>query len=119
MLRGTVEPEQRLRLEAELEASAEHIARISELDTPPVAIKRVQPSLTYRMEQTGGNATMSCVIDRDGVPQNLRVDKQTDAELGKRCLEAAAQWRFKPGMIQGKAVKTRVSVPFIISPSSS
>jgi TonB family protein len=118
-LRGTVEPERKLRLETELEASAEHIARINELDTRPEVIKRVQPSLTYRMEVAGGNVTISCVVDRDGVPKNLRIDKQTDTELGKRCLEAAAQWRFKPGMIKGKPVKTRVTLPFIITPSSN
>jgi TonB family protein len=119
LLRGTVEPETRLHLEAELESSAERIARISELDIRPVAIKRVEPSLSYRMEQTGGNVTISCVVDRDGVPRNLRIDKQTDPELGKRCLEAAAQWRFKPGLIKGKPVKTRVTLPFVITPSSA
>ena len=119
VLRGTVEPERRLALEMELEATAEHIARLNELDTRPEAIKRVQPSLTYRMEQAGGNVTISCVVDAQGMPTMLRIDKQTDVELGKRCLEAASQWRFKPGMIKGKPVKTRVTLPFIITPTAT
>jgi len=118
MLRGTVEPDRTLRLETALEATAEHIARLSELDVRPEAIKRVQPTLTYKMQQTGGNVTISCVVDAQGVPTSLRIDKQTDTELGKRCLEAASEWRFKPGLIKGRPVKTRVTLPFIITPST-
>jgi TonB family protein len=117
VLRGTVEPERNLHLEAELEASAERIARINELDVRPEPVTRVQPMLSYTMETLGGNVTISLVVDRDGTPKNLRIDKQSDPELGKRCLEAASQWRFKPGMIKGKPVKTRVTLPFIINPS--
>jgi TonB family protein len=112
---GTIEPERNLRLDATLEASAERIARISELDERPVPIKRVEPSLNYDQERIGGNVTISLIVDLDGTPKSLKIEKQSDPTLGRRCLEAASQWRFKPGMIKGKPVKTRVTLPFIIT----
>ena len=55
---------------------------------------------------------ISLVVDRDGTPKDLKVESSTDVEFGRRCLAAAAQWRFRPGTIKGVPVKTRVSLPF-------
>ena len=55
---------------------------------------------------------ISLTIDRDGTPKDLKVDSASDPEFGRRCLAAAAQWRFKPATIKGIPVKTRVALPF-------
>jgi protein TonB len=92
--------------------AADRIFRPNELDERPVPIKMVDPILGYDLQKNGGEAMISLIVDRDGTPKELKVESTTDAEFGRRCLAAAAQWRFKPGTINGSPVRTRVSVPF-------
>lgn len=108
---GRIEPEKLLRLNATLNAE-DRIARLTDLDERPSPTKTVEPSVSYQLEKSGGTATISLTIDRDGTPKDLKVEAASDADFGRRCLAAAAQWRFKPGKIKGVPVKTRVSLPF-------
>jgi TonB family protein len=108
---GKIEPEQSLTLSGSLRAE-DRIVSIRELDERPVAIKTVQPEVGYDAGRNGGSALISLVVDRDGTPKDLKVESASEAEFGKRCLAAAAQWRFRPGTIKGVPVKTRVSLPF-------
>ncbi|HUL52214.1 MAG TPA: PEGA domain-containing protein [Opitutaceae bacterium] len=112
---GQVEPEQAMHLEGALNP-ADRIARIADLDERPEPIKTVDPSINPYQEPTGARVTISLIIDRDGVPKDLKVEQASSTEVGRRCLEAVAQWRFKPGKIHGVPVKTRVSLPFNIAP---
>ena len=111
---GRVEPEKTLRLDATLNP-ADRLARITDLDERPVPIKTVEPSINPYQGITGGKVTISLTIDRDGIPKDLKVEQASNAQLSRRCLEAAAQWRFSPGKIKGIPVKTRVSLPFNIA----
>jgi TonB family protein len=108
---GQIEPEKVLELNGIMKA-ADRIFRPNELDERPVPIKMVDPILGYDLQKNGGEAMISLIVDRDGTPKELKVESTTDAEFGRRCLAAAAQWRFKPGTINGSPVRTRVSVPF-------
>ena len=108
---GKIEAEKTLTLSANLGAE-DRIVPLRELDERPVPIKMVQPELGYEATRTGGSATISLVVDRDGTPKDLKVESATDATFANRCMDAAAQWRFKPGTVKGVPVRTRVSVPF-------
>ena len=110
-VRGQIEAEKTLPLNAVLMA-ADVIVPLNLLEEKPVAIKTVDPVLTYEMQRNGGSATISLTVDRDGTPKDLRVESATDPALGKVCMAAAAQWRFRPGMVKGEPVRTRVSLPF-------
>ena len=112
---GRVEPEKTLRLDATL-ISVDRIAWSSDLDERPVPIKTVEPIVNHYQERTEGNAIISLMIDRDGTPKDLKVEQASSVQFGRRCLEAAARWRFSPGKIKGIPVKTRVSLPFNIAP---
>jgi TonB family protein len=72
----------------------------------------VQPNLDREMTDQGGSATISLTVDRDGTTKDLKVETASDPEFGRRCLAAAAQWRFKPCTINGEPVRTRVMLPF-------
>ena len=111
---GKVEAEQTLHLASPL-VPEDRIARVTELDERPVTIKAVEPTMSYQMSLTGGTATVSLVVGRDGVPTDLKVESASDRAVGVSCLEAAAKWRFKPGTIKGHPVKVRVSLPFNIA----
>jgi TonB family protein len=108
---GKIEAEQALTLNGSLRAE-DRIVSLRELDERPVAIKTVQPEVGYDTGRNGGSAMISLVVDRDGTPKDLKVESATDVEFGRRCLAAAAQWRFRPGTIKGVPVRTRVSLPF-------
>ena len=109
---GRVESEKTLNLSATLRPE-DRIVPSRELDEQPVAIKMVQPEqVGYEARRNGASAMISLVIDRDGTPKDLKVESSTDVDFGKRCIAAAAQWRFKPGIVKGVPVRTRVSLPF-------
>jgi len=108
---GQIEPEKTLTLSGVL-SPEDRIVTLKELDERPVAIKTVNPVIGSDMGRNGGSATISLTVDRDGTPKDLKVESASEPEFGKRCLAAVAQWRFKPGTINGVPVRTRVSVPF-------
>ena len=109
---GTVEANMPLDLAAALEP-IERIARTSELDERPLPIKTVQPTAdTGRFRDKF--AMVSVVVDTDGSPTDVKIEKSNDDEFAALCLDAIRQWRFTPGMIRGKPVKARVTVPFSV-----
>jgi TonB family protein len=108
---GRSEPEKLLQLKATFN-SQDRLAHLNELDAPPSATKSVEPAHSYQQEKSGATAVISLTIDRDGTPKDLKVDSTSDPDFGRRCLAAAAQWRFKPATIKGIPVKTRVALPF-------
>jgi TonB family protein len=111
---GQVEPDKAIHLEATL-TPADRIARIADLDERPEPIKTVDPAINRLQEPGGGKVIISLTIDRDGTPKDLKIEDASNTQLGRRCLEAVEQWRFKPGKIRGVPVKTRVSLPFNIA----
>ena len=93
----------------------DRIVPLKELDERPVLVMFADLELGFDewgLSPSAMTATISCIVERDGTPTDLQVESATDVVLGKRCLSAVAQWRFKPGMIKGVPVRTRVSIPF-------
>ncbi len=93
----------------------DRVARLSELDVRPEPVQTVAPKLASSEAIAGSRVLISAIVDENGVPGDIRVEQTPDAESGRICAEAIAQWRFKPGMIGGRPVKTRVSIPFSIN----
>lgn len=112
-LSGLVQSNQPLDLIGALEP-IERIARTSELDERPLPIKTVQPVVGNPDRFKDKFAMVSVVVDKDGLPTDIKVEKSNDDEFAVLCLEAIRQWRFTPGLIRGQPVKARVTVPFAI-----
>ncbi|MBE2216320.1 MAG: TonB family protein, partial [Opitutaceae bacterium] len=110
---GTVENNKPLDLGAALEP-VERIARTSELDERPLPIKTVQPAVADPGRFKDKFAMVSVVVDKDGMPTDVKVERSNDDEFAVLCLEAIRQWRFTPGTIRGQPVKARVTVPFSV-----
>lgn len=91
----------------------DRILKTSEIAKAPVAIKTVAPDYESRGRDVPEEAVISCVIDRDGVPRSLNVEKTSSVNFGNACLVALAKWRFKPATTNsGRTANVRVSVPF-------
>jgi TonB family protein len=112
---GKIESGKTLTLNATL-LDTDRVMKLSELDERPQAIAMAEPDLTDAMRAEGGFANISFVVGRDGVPADLKVVQASNPALGRVCLAAAAKWRFKPGSIKGKPVRSSVTIPFKIAP---
>jgi outer membrane biosynthesis protein TonB len=52
-------------------------------------------------------------VQRDGTVINVKVERTTDDDIGRRCATALANWRFHPGTAaDDRAVDVRIEMPF-------
>jgi TonB family protein len=112
---GKLEGGKTLTLNATL-LDSDRVMKLSELDERPSPIAQADPELSTSQRLEGGTATISFVVGRDGIPSDLKVEQASNPQFGKACLMAAAKWRFKPGVVHGKPARSKVSIPFKISP---
>jgi TonB family protein len=111
---GKVEPGKTLALNATL-LESDRIMKQSELDERPVQVTVVQPEVTAAQEADGGTVLISFVIGKDGIPTEIKIDQTPNQALGRACLAAVAKWRFTPGKIKGRPVRTRMQIPIKFS----
>ncbi len=80
--------------------------------TLPAVVKEVKPEYTPRAmrEKAEGTVWLSAVVQTTGEPTDIRVTKPLHSELDTMAVEALEQWRFRPGMREGKAVPVRITV---------
>ncbi len=74
--------------------------------TAPVAIVRPEPEYSdeARKAKWQGSVTLELIVDVSGAPKNIRVIRSLGMGLDEKAKEAVANWRFKPGMKDGKPV---------------
>jgi TonB family protein len=78
----------------------------------PVVVKEVKPQYTAdaMKARVQGVVTLECVVNADGIIGDVRVTKALDPALDQEAIKAVKQWRFKPGIKDGKAVPFRVTL---------
>lgn len=74
--------------------------------SPPIVIWQVEPEFTdeARKAKYQGTVEISIIVDADGRVRDPRVVRPVGMGLDERALEAIKQWKFKPGMKDGRAV---------------
>jgi TonB family protein len=80
--------------------------------TPPPVIYEAEPSyseeaLKVRRE---GTVSVSLVVGEDGVPRNMWVIRPLGFGLDDKAMEAVAQWRFQPTLLNGRLVPVQTTV---------
>jgi TonB family protein len=82
--------------------------------TLPKVISEVKPQYTAEAMQARieGTLIMTAVVRTDGTPDDIEITKSLDTEYGldNQGVAALSQWRFEPGLKDGKAVPVRVTV---------
>jgi len=82
--------------------------------TDPVLIREVKPSYTIdaMRAKIQGLVILDVVVLADGTvdPRAIRVTRSLDPGLDREAAIAVRQWRFRPSMLLGRAVASRVSV---------
>ena len=85
----------------------------AEVDRTPQAIKRVPPLYPYtaRLRGVEGHVDVRFTVTPDGKPTAVEVTNAVPPDMFEQAaLRAVRQWRFAPGMHEGKAVGTRLQV---------
>ena len=80
----------------------------------PVVVKQVPPQYTQEAKDARiqGTVLLECVVLADGTIGDVSVKRSLDSTLGldQEAVKAMKQWRFSPGMKDGKPVAVRVQV---------
>ena len=82
--------------------------------TLPKVISEVKPQYTADAlrAKIQGTLIMTAVVRTDGAPGDIEITKSLDTKYGldKQAVAALRQWRFEPGLKDGKPVPVRVTV---------
>ena len=72
----------------------------------PVPILRVSPDYSdeARKARYSGSVLLTIVVDVSGRTRDIRVVRSPGMGLDEKAVEAVRNWRFKPGMKDGKPV---------------
>jgi TonB family protein len=79
---------------------------------PPVLVHDVSPQYTEsaRKAKLSGNVIVGLIVDTNGDPQDVRVEKGLGNELDQKAVEAVQQYRFSPGTKNGEPVAVALKV---------
>ncbi|TDU72902.1 TonB family protein [Prosthecobacter fusiformis] len=84
-----------------------------QLDNKPEPISRVSPKLNAEQRaRAKGVVKLLLIVGPDGSVSKAEVTETPDPSVNAPCVEAARQWRFKPGMRGGKPVSFKLKLPF-------
>jgi TonB family protein len=82
--------------------------------TLPIVVREVKPRYTKEAldKQIQGSVWLSLVVDTNGDISEATVSKSLDPEFGldAEALNAARQWKFKPGTKDGRPVAVRITL---------
>jgi TonB family protein len=82
--------------------------------TNPIPIRQPSPAYTSdaMRAKVQGVAVVGCVIEVDGRPSNCHIVRSLDSTFGLdlEAMKAAQQWRFRPGMAHGEAVRVAITI---------
>ena len=98
---------------AVLAASAEesYLATVKVGPGVPIPVSVVAPDNTGVGH--GSLAYLTFTVDEQGMPKDIVVKSTTSETLASHAVAAVAQWRFKPAIVDGQAVATKVQLPVV------
>ena len=80
--------------------------------TLPVVVKSVKPGYSEEAKKAHieGTVMLDVVVSAEGAVTDVKVARSLDTNFGldQQAVDAAKQWKFKPGMKDGKPVAVRV-----------
>jgi TonB family protein len=93
----------------------QRVYKLSELSSRPTPTKQIFPDMQGINRQDEQLAVVSLIIAADGTVAEAQLEQASSPQFGQAALEAAKQWEFTPGLCEGKAVRSKVTIPFKIS----
>lgn len=94
--------------------AAQEVYRPGNGVTTPIVIREVRPDYTSeaKAQRIEGMVTLDVVVNADGAVGDVTVAKSLDSVYGldQQAVNAAKEWKFKPGTKDGKSVPVRVFI---------
>ncbi|MGZ5436246.1 MAG: TonB family protein [Pyrinomonadaceae bacterium] len=83
----------------------------------PRVIHRVEPvyPADARDKNIKGSVVLTMVVDREGIPQDIKISKPLYPSMDQAAIEAARQMRFEPALKDGQPVSATLLVEFYFS----
>lgn len=93
---------------------------VSVPDQMPVLLERQDPMYPLEALQQGksGLARVEFIVEADGSVSHPNVVSATRADFGIAASACVKKWKFKPGVKNGKTVRTQMQQSFSFEPSS-
>jgi TonB family protein len=78
----------------------------------PSVLSKIEPEYSEeaRKAKWQGTVVVSVIVDELGRPRNVRVLRSLGLGLDQKAVEAVSQWRFKPGLKDGKPVPVMATI---------
>jgi TonB family protein len=72
----------------------------------------VNPEYTKEAQDSKfqGTVVLWLIVGEDGLPHDIRVQREVGHGLDQKAIEAVSKWRFRPGTKDGKPVPVEVNV---------
>jgi periplasmic protein TonB len=82
-------------------------------DQPPVLVHTASPAYPEqaRKQKLEGTVTVRVMVNTDGLVEDAVVLRSSDPIFNEAAIEAAKQMLFRPGRLEGKAVRCAVAIP--------
>lgn len=82
--------------------------------TAPKLLSPVSPGYPVELQDSGlnGAAEVDIVVKADGSVADAKLAMASHRAFGRAAMEAVVEWKFQAGLVDGKAVDQKVSVPF-------
>ncbi|MEZ5277307.1 MAG: energy transducer TonB [Opitutaceae bacterium] len=92
----------------------EVIFNLNEVDRIPRVKYQVAPAYPYKLKEAGfeGSVVISFVCDPRGRVVLAHVKSSPHVKLAESAVRALRQWRFEPGIKNGKTVSVQMEIPF-------
>jgi protein TonB len=80
----------------------------------PAVVARFQPVYPFEQKRQGisGEAQVEFVVDTEGNVRQARVVAATNEAFGLSALACIYKWKFKPGIVDGRPVNTKLQQSF-------
>ena len=81
--------------------------------SPPELLNQVEGEFSdeARAKRISGRCVVSLIVDKYGIPQNIKITRCSDPSFGKSSIDAAAKYRFKPATkLDGTPVPVMIQV---------
>lgn len=89
------------------------VYELSELDQAPVPYLQIAPTYPtdLKANRVRGHVNVVFIVDEEGHATDFSIEESSHKGFNEAALTAVKKWRFKPGLFENQAVKTRVRLP--------
>jgi TonB family protein len=93
-------------------AAGQGVYRIGGGVSAPRLRSKVEPRFSdeARRAQIQGTVVLYVVVGEDGIPRDMKVLRSLEPSLDRNAIEAVQQWRFNPGLKDGKPVAVQATI---------